>query len=229
MSDLLTAQGLTAAQQAAFHTYLTELLDWNTRVNLTAITTPDEVIVKHFLDSLTLLPFLPPGPIRLIDVGAGAGFPGLPLKLVRPEIHLTLLESVGKKCAFLTHLAKTFALKDIDIVQSRAEDLGHSPIHRGSYHVATARAVARLPALLEYLLPFLKPGGLALAQKGDTAPTELADSANALRELGGSQHDLAAVTLPGLTDTRYIVAIRKTGPTPRTYPRRAGIPTRQPL
>ncbi len=221
---------LTPEQETQFDLYARELAVWNAHTNLTAIIEPDAVRVRHFLDSLTVLKAvpLPPG-TRVIDVGTGAGFPGLALKLVAPDIHLTLLEATGKKVAFLQHLIDQFGLKDATTLHARAEDAGHDTAQRGSYDVVLARAVARLPALLEYLLPFATVGGVCVAMKGRTAQTEAHDAEHALTTLGGRLKGIETFNLPGVEEPHHLVLVEKTAPTPREYPRKPGIPTRQPL
>lgn len=221
---------LTPEQAAQFDAYAHELAVWNAHTNLTAITDAEAVMVRHFLDSLTLLrgiPF-PPG-ARLVDVGTGAGFPGLPLKLVQPDLELALLEATGKKVAFLEHIISVCGLQGVTTVKARAEDAAHDPVHRAHYDIVVARAVARLPSLLEYLLPFAKVGGVCVAMKGRTAQTEADDSGHALEVLGGKLRGIETFQLPGVEEPHYLVIVEKVAQTPALYPRKPGIPTRQPL
>jgi 16S rRNA (guanine527-N7)-methyltransferase len=226
---------LTPEQAAQFDIYARELAVWNAHTNLTAITDADAVMVRHFLDSLTLfkVPMLKPllfAPgTRVIDVGTGAGFPGLPLKLVQPEIELALLEATGKKVAFLEHLIDLYKLEGVTTIKARAEDAAHDEAHRAAYDIVAARAVARLPSLLEYLLPFAKVGGFCVAMKGRTAQTEAEDSVHALEVLGGRLKSIETFSLPGVDDPHHLVFVEKVSPTPSLYPRKPGIPTRQPL
>ncbi|GAB4451150.1 MAG: 16S rRNA (guanine(527)-N(7))-methyltransferase RsmG [Anaerolineae bacterium] len=222
---------LTDAQLAAFEQYSQELIAWNQRVNLTSITAPDEIAVKHFLDSLSLYPLLAelPPTLALIDVGTGAGFPGLPLKLALPQLRLTLLESTGKKTAFLQHLIQVLHLTGVAILTARAEEAGRRPDQRERYDVATARAVAALPVLAEYTLPFVKQGGLVIVQKGQHPADELKAAANALGILGGKVSQILPVTVPGLDAERHLVVIQKIKPTPPQYPRRPGLPAKKPI
>jgi 16S rRNA (guanine527-N7)-methyltransferase len=232
LSDEASALGwpLTPEQEAQFDLYARELAIWNEHVNLTAITDLDGVRVRHFLDSLTVLKAVPMPPgTRVIDVGTGAGFPGLPLRMVCPDIHLTLLEATGKKVAFLQHLIEEFKLSDVSTLNARAEDAGHDEHQRAAYDVVLARAVARLPSLLEYLLPFAKVGGLCVAMKGRTAQAEADDAAHALTVLGGRIKGIETFHLPGVEEPHHLVLIEKVAPTPRDYPRKPGIPTRKPL
>ena len=221
---------LSAAQLDALARYEQELLDWNTRFNLTAIRTPQEVRTKHFLDSLTcLLALHAAPPERLVDVGTGAGFPGIPLKVIYPKMALTLVESVGKKADFCRHVVRTLGLSGVEVVQERAEVLGQSPAHREKYDWAVARAVAILPVLAEYLLPLVRVGGGMLAMKGESGPAEAHAAEHALRLLGGHLRQLVPVTLPGVVEERYLVVIDKIAATPLAYPRRVGLPAKKPL
>jgi 16S rRNA (guanine527-N7)-methyltransferase len=221
---------LSPEQEALFDLYARELAVWNEQVNLTAITEPDAVRVRHFLDSLTILRAVPlPSGARVIDVGTGAGFPGLPLLIAHPDIHLTLLEATGKKVVFLQHLIEQFNLENVSLVHARAEDAGHDAVLRGSFDVVLARAVARLPSLLEYLLPFAKVGGLCVAMKGRTAQAEAAAATHALSILGARINGIETFRLPGIDEPHHLVLVEKTAPTPRDYPRKPGIPTRKPL
>jgi len=224
---------LTAGQLAAFDLYRRELQDWNTRINLTAIDNDEGILVRHFLDSLScLLAFRLPetkADTWLIDVGAGAGFPGLPLKIVCPGLHLTLLEATGKKAHFLEHLRDQLDLDGVTVIHGRAEELGQDPAHRERYDWALARAVAEMPILAEYLLPLVRVGGHCLAQKGEKAPHEVRGAERVLALLGGCLACLLPVELHGLAETRYLVLVDKVAPTPAKYPRRPGMPAKRPL
>jgi 16S rRNA (guanine527-N7)-methyltransferase len=178
---------LTPAQLAAFETYARLLREWNERFNLTGITDDQGLQVKHFLDSLTVLPALPTGAARVADVGTGAGFPGLPLKLIRPELRLTLIEATGKKVTFLEAVIAALNLSGVAVVKARAEEIGQDPAHRERYDAVLARAVAELPVLLEYTLPLARVGGAVIAQKGEAAPAEAETAEAAARRLGGSR------------------------------------------
>jgi 16S rRNA (guanine527-N7)-methyltransferase len=221
---------LSPAQLNALAVYEETLLDWNTRFNLTAIRHPEEVRTKHFLDSLTCLLAMRDTPAeRLVDVGTGAGFPGIPLKIVFPKMQLTLVESVGKKADFCRHVARRLELQGVEVVQERAEALGQSAAHRERYDWAVARAVAILPVLAEYLLPLVRVGGGMLAMKGESGPAEAHAAERALRLLGGHLKQLVPLTLPGVTEERYLVVIDKVAATPQAYPRRVGVPAKKPL
>jgi 16S rRNA (guanine527-N7)-methyltransferase len=219
---------LQSEQIAAFATYADELMRWNERINLTAITQLDEIYKRHFLDSLSCLPFLGSAPRRLIDIGSGAGFPGLPLKIVLPELQLTLLESVAKKAVFLEHIAATLDLRDVVVLPLRAEEAGRDVRLRGQADVVTARAVAETRVLIEYALPLLRIGGLLVAHKGAIALDEVRSAGKALASLGAELVGIEQVHLPGLDDRR-IVIVRKVSPTSERYPRPPGIPSKRPL
>ena len=223
---------LDAEALGRFARYRDLLLERNAQFNLTAIRDPEEVERKLFLDALAILPTLDsaisPGVddrIRLVDIGAGAGFPGLPLKIARPDLDLTLIDATAKKTAFLSEVIGDLNLRDARAVHGRAEDLGHDRAYRECFDVAAARAVAGLPALLEYVVPFLRVGGTALLAKGLQIDEELRDGRRAVGMLGAEI--VSADRLP-LDGTRLVVAA-KTRPTPANYPRRTGIPSRSPL
>ena len=221
---------LTPWQIHALEQYEQELLRWNQQVNLTAIRESGQIRTKHFLDSLTCLMVMRDSPpAKLIDVGTGAGFPGLPIKIIYPSMQLTLVESVGKKTKFCQHVVKTLGLEGVQIVQDRAEMLGQSAEHRQQYPWATARAVAVMNVLVEYLLPLVKVGGTALAMKGQSAPAEAHEAEHAIRLLGGHLRKLIPVTLPGVVEERYLVVIDKVVATPDSFPRRVGLPSKHPL
>jgi 16S rRNA (guanine527-N7)-methyltransferase len=221
---------LTARQVAALSTYEKELLEWNQKFNLTAIRDPESIRTKHFLDSFSCVlawKTAPPG--QLIDVGTGAGFPGIPLKILYPNLKLTLVESVGKKAMFCQHIVSVLGLEQVDVIQARAEDLGQNPQHREKYDWAVARAVANLSVLSEYLIPLVKVGGAVLAQKGESGPAEAQSAEEAMKLLGGKLKQLIPVHLPGVADDRYLVVLEKVAATPPKYPRKPGIPMKQPL
>lgn len=248
LRDGARALGLTLSSEhlALFELYYRELASWNQRLNLTAITGYEEVQVKHFLDSLSCLLALPAGasgslipnavPLQrrrqslwCLDVGSGAGFPGLPLAIMLPEAHMTLLEATGKKAVFLKHVAGVMALRNVSVLDARAEDAGHMPEHRERYDCVVARAVAHLNVLGEYCLPFCRPGGRMIAAKGEGAREEAEGAQHALELLGGSVTDVKPVPLPGLEGERYLVVVDKVGRTPDRYPRHVGIPSKRPL
>jgi 16S rRNA (guanine527-N7)-methyltransferase len=221
---------LTAAQLAQFERYLALLLDWNERLNLTAIRDPAAIQQRHFLDSLSCAAVM--GDLKnrkVVDVGAGAGFPGLPLKILVPDMALTLVESTAKKGRFLAAAVEELNLDGVEIVLDRAENIGHLPGHREAYDWVLARAVAPLPTLVEYLLPLCVIGGRILAQKGPKAEEEIGQAAWAIRQLGGRRANLHQAAVPGLDETRILVVIEKLTPSPEEYPRRPGVPAKTPL
>lgn len=221
---------LSAKQLSDLHIYERELLEWNTRFNLTAIDNPETIHTKHFLDSLTCVVAMQDTPIgRVLDLGTGAGFPGLPLKILYPKMRLTLVDSVGKKVEFCRHIVKVLQLEGVDVIQGRAESLGHQAIHREQYDWSIARAVAIMPVLMEYLLPFVKVGGKALAMKGQDAHAEAHTADHAIRILGGHLQRLVPITLPGVADERHLIVVDKVAATPKKYPRRTGAPAKKPL
>ena len=221
---------LTARQVIALATYEKELLEWNQKFNLTAIRDVESIRTKHFLDSYSCVQaWKAQPPQRLVDVGTGAGFPGLPLKIIYPAMHITLVESVGKKVSFCQHIINTLGLEGIEVIHSRAEDIGQNSSHREKYDCAVARAVANLNILSEYLLPLVKIGGIMLAQKGESGPAEAQSAEKAMKILGGKLRQLIPVNLPGVADDRYLILIDKVAATPPKYPRKPGIPTKQPL
>ncbi|MHB8089940.1 MAG: 16S rRNA (guanine(527)-N(7))-methyltransferase RsmG [Anaerolineaceae bacterium] len=229
-SQKYTGSPLTEPQQKAFEIYETELLSWNEKFNLTAIRDAEGIRIKHFLDSLTCLQVMKPlHHERIIDVGTGAGFPGIPLKIIYPGLKLTLVESVGKKAGFCKHLVETLHLENVDVLPLRAEEVGRLPNHRAQYDWAIARAVASLPILSEYLVPLLIIGGRMLAQKGENAHAEAQASEHALKLLGAHLERIEKVTLPGVVEERFLVVAKKTAATPALYPRTVGIPTKKPL
>ena len=223
---------LSSEQLEQFRTFYRELADWNLRANLTSITGREEVQTKHFLDSLTVCLAVRKGlavPARIIDVGSGAGFPGLPLKIAFPQLAMELVDSVGKKTAFLEHVVGVLGLEDVVVHTGRAEALGREPALRDSFDLALIRGVARLPLLLEYALPFCRVGGSVVALKHGGLDAELQGAARALGELGGEVTGVFPVELKGLQDHRVVAAIRKVAATPDRYPRRTGIPAKRPL
>jgi 16S rRNA (guanine527-N7)-methyltransferase len=219
---------LNPAQLAQFARYAQVLADWNAHTNLTAISTPEAIYRRHFLDSLSLIRCWGDPPARLIDLGSGGGFPGVPLKIVRPELQLTLVDSVAKKTAFLSYLVQELGLEGVRIRTARAEELGRDPAEREQYDVVTARALAELRVLAEYALPLARVGGRVLAPKGAAARAEAAAAAPAIAFLGGAPAECLPVDLPGQDDA-VVVVIRKVAPTDPRFPRAVGVPRRRPL
>lgn len=221
---------LDRRQVQAFAWYAAELIEWNRRFNLTTVNDPAGIETKHFLDSLSCLQAMGPRPRgRLADVGSGAGFPGIPLKIAVPELELTLIEATGKKAEFCRHIIQGLGLPRTTVLHARAEEAGRMPDHRAGYDWAVARAVAGLPTLVEYLLPLVKIGGHAIAQKGESGPVEATAAEAGLAQLGGRVHQVIAVELPRVAGTRYLIVLEKTSATPDRYPRRAGVAAKRPL
>jgi 16S rRNA (guanine527-N7)-methyltransferase len=220
---------LTEHQSKQFLHYQQELLDWNTRMNLTAITDPEEVLIKHFLDSLSLLMVYDPPNARLLDIGAGAGFPGLPLKIVRPQWHVVLLEATGKKVSFLQHVIETLQLEDVMAVHGRAEELAHKAEYRDSFDMVTARAVASLSTLLEYAAPFCRVGGQIIFPKKGDLTAELAQGKRAALQVGARFKADVPVTLPGLEDGRRLLVWEQIRECASEFPRSGGVMSKKPL
>jgi 16S rRNA (guanine527-N7)-methyltransferase len=224
---------LTREQLQQFEVYYKELVDWNARVNLTSITDYDEVQVKHFLDSLTVAAAIGPDIaekiLSVIDIGTGAGLPGIPLKIVFPNINLTLLEATAKKTKFLELLVTQLGLKDVAIVSGRAEEAAHQPQFREKFDVVLSRAVASLPALVEMTLPFCRINGYFVAQKKGDITIEVAQAQKAIAVMGGHLREIKSIELKEFDDNRCLVIIDKVKATPAKYPRRPGMPEKRPL
>ncbi len=248
LGDMLHLEGaarslglrLTARDLNRFRQFGAMLVCENANLNLTAITDPIDVQLRHFADSLSVVPAVDDyvrliggdvamlSTVRVLDVGSGAGFPGLPLAIVRPRVTVTLLEATGKKVAFLRRVADDLGLDNVTALNFRAEEAAHHPTLRGQMDIVLARAVARLPVLLEYCLPFVRRNGFVLALKAGDLTDELAEGTRAVNELGGSISTVTSVPIPGL-EGHVLIRIEKTGETPSNYPRRPGIPTKRPL
>ena len=223
---------LTPDQLHKFEVFYKELENWNRRVNLTAITGYHEVQVKHFLDSLSVFQAIPThfaAAARIIDVGTGAGFPGVPLRIAFPNIQLALVESVGKKARFLEHLQQLLGLTGVQVYLGRAEQIGHQAEVREGFDLAVTRGVAELSVLAEYTLPLCCLGGKAVAWKHGGIQAEIGRAASSLKILGGQIERIHQVELPRLMDDRVLVLVDKIHPTPDQYPRRPGIPAKRPL
>ena len=234
--EILTARAaeagipLTAEQIGPFSVYHEMLLDWNTRMNLTALTAPEDVAVKHIIDSLTAYDAaLFDGARTLIDVGTGAGLPGIPLAVYAPHLTVTLLDSLNKRVRFLTEVTAAMGLQNVRCIHARAEEAARTAEHRAAYDIAVSRAVARLPVLLEYTLPFVRVGGTLLALKGRAYAEEQKEARRAAEVLGGGRITARPVHLPGLDDVRAILTVTKERQTPAAYPRGGGAPTRRPI
>ncbi len=220
---------LSEHQVEKFSLYAQLLVEWNEKINLTAITDEEGIVIKHFLDSISIIPFIGTETKSLIDVGTGAGFPGIPVKILNDKIKVTLLDSLEKRIKFLNEVSQNLGLKDIYSIHGRAEDFGSDKKYREQFDIATARAVASLPVLLEYCLPFVKVGGLFIAMKGPDAKIEIKDSEKALNVLGGEIMEVKEFSLPNSDNERCIIIIKKCRHTPTGYPRKSGKPTKQPI
>ena len=225
MRELLNQTIPNLSEEACdkFVAYYDLLIDWNTRMNLTAITEPEEVVKKHFYDSLAALPYLRDG-AKIADVGTGAGFPAIPLLIMNPTLKITLVDSLNKRITFLEEVLKTLGLP-AECVHARAEDFGRDPNVRGRFDATVSRAVASLPVLLELTVPLLKVGGKAYCYKGDAAE-ELKTAKNALHLLHCSAEPIPLDSDYGV---RTLIICTKNAPTPQAYPRKAGIPSKKPL
>lgn len=218
----------TEEQLNQFYKYMNLLLEWNEKINLTAITDPNEVILKHFIDSLTINKYIKENS-TLADVGTGAGFPGIPLKILRPDLKITLVDSLNKRINFLNEVINKLNLVNIETVHSRIEDFGKDKKYRESFDFVTARAVANLAVLSEYLLPIAKVGGQCVCMKGSSVEEELSNGKNAIKVLGGNIKNIDEFVLPDSDMSRNVIIIDKIKNTPNKYPRKAGIPVKEPL
>ena len=219
---------LNVEQKEKFYKYMNLLVEWNEKINLTAIVDPKEVILKHFVDSLTISKFLKDG-YKLIDVGTGAGFPGIPNKIYNENLDVTLLDSLKKRTIFLDEVINELEFKNIKSMHSRVEEFAQNKEYREKFDVATSRAVAQLNILLEYMLPLVKVGGLCICMKGSEIEEELNNARNALQILGGEIVKVDSFELADSEMKRNLVIIRKVRNTPNKYPRKAGTPNKEPL
>lgn len=230
-NNLLEPYNLSCSdkQLEQFNMYFELLIDSNKRTNLTTITNKKEVIVKHFYDSIAPAFYFNFTEQRIIDVGAGAGFPSIPLKIMFPDLKITLLDSLGKRISFLRLVTESLILENVTFVHGRAEELGKKKEHREAYDIALSRAVARLNVLCELCLPFVKKDGLMIALKGAKAQEEIFEAKGALKTLGGNLHKEHSFRLPYENGERTIILVKKIKETPKGYPRRPGDPNRQPI
>lgn len=219
---------ITQNQAEMFYNYMNILLEWNTKINLTAITQTDEIISKHFIDSLMVSKYTNDKD-SIIDVGTGAGFPGIPLKIVKDNIEVTLLDSLNKRVNFLNEVIETLNLEKIIAIHGRAEEMGTNKYYREKYDIAISRAVAQMNVLVEYLLPFVKVGGRCICMKGSNIQEELENSKKAIKALGGEIETVEELTLPNSDIKRNIIIIKKIASTNSKYPRKAGTPTKSPI
>lgn len=225
---------LNCRQIEQFELYYRELVKWNQRINLTAITDYSSVQVKHFLDSLTVTLALSAQEVtkpdfKIVDIGTGAGFPGLPLKILFAQPKLVLIEPTTKKVAFLRDIISTLELESVEVVNSRAEEAAHLPLYREQFALVLSRAVASLPTLMELTLPFCRVGARFIAQKKGEVEQEANRAEKAIAALGGKLNQIRKIELEEFSDARYLVIIDKICPTPVRYPRRTGVPQRRPI
>lgn len=210
------------------YNYMNLLLEWNEKINLTAITDEKEIILKHFIDSFTINKFINSGD-KMLDIGTGAGFPGLPIKIIRAEVDVFLMDSLNKRINFLNEVIESLQLKNIEAFHSRAEEMAKNNKFREKFDVVTSRAVAKLNILLEYMLPYTKINGKCLCMKGPNIEEEIKEAEKALKILGGEIEKIEKIILPDSNIERKIIIIRKKSATPLKYPRKAGMPTKEPL
>jgi len=239
MKELIEGAGklgikLNSRQVKQFELYYQELIEWNKKINLTAITDYSSVQVKHFLDSLTITLALPEEvaerpDFNIVDIGTGAGFPGVPLKILLPQPRLVLIEPTTKKTAFLHHIIRKLELENVEVLNSRAEEAAHLPLYREQFALVLSRAVALLPTLVELTLPFCRIGGRFIAQKKGEIDQEVNRAKEAIAALGGKLDQIKKIGLDEFSDARYLVIIDKICPTPSKYPRRPGLPRRRPI
>ena len=219
---------LAEEMQQQFQDYMNLLLEWNEKINLTAITEEDDIILKHFIDSMTILKHIDKNS-SIVDVGTGAGFPGIPVKIANPSINVTLVDSLNKRLIFLEEVIKNLNLEKIKTVHSRAEEFGQNKNYREKFDIATSRAVANLSVLVEYLLPLVKVGGKCICMKGSDIQEELQNSKEAIKTLGGQIEKVEEFTLLESDIKRNIIVIKKIKQTPNKYPRKPGVPSKNPL
>lgn len=219
---------ITENQISKFYDYMNLLLEWNEKINLTAITKPDEIILKHFVDCLTIQKYIEANK-KIVDIGTGAGFPGVPLAIMNDRCRFTLVDSLNKRINFLNEIKDKLNLKNVSAIHSRAEEFDQNKMYRENFDIAVSRAVANLCVLSEYLLPAVKVGGKVICMKGSQIEEELNDAKFALKELGGKVKLVDEFLLPGTDMKRNVVVIEKVKETPKRYPRKAGTPAKQPL
>jgi 16S rRNA (guanine527-N7)-methyltransferase len=229
---LLAEKGivLTSNQMEQYETYYKMLVEWNEKMNLTAITEKSEVFLKHFYDSISAAFYFDfTDMLHICDVGAGAGFPSIPIKIAFPHLHITIVDSLNKRIHFLEQLAEKLELSDVQFIHDRAETFGQNPIHRETYDVVTARAVARMSVLSELCLPLVKVGGTFIAMKAAHAKEELDAGMKAIKVLGGRMENVFSFSLPIEESERNIILIKKEKVTPKKYPRKPGTPNKTPI
>ncbi len=219
---------LSGTQKKQFYNYMNLLIEWNKKINLTAIIESEDIILKHFIDSLTVNKFIE-NESNIIDIGTGAGFPGIPLKIIKPEIEFELLDSLNKRINFLNEVINNLNLKNIKAIHARVEEFAKNKKNREKYNIVTSRAVANLNVLVEYMLPLAKLGGKCICMKGPNIKEEIEKSKNAIKILGGEIESIEEFTLPQSDIKRTIIIIRKIKETPIKYPRKPGIPSKDPI
>ena len=215
-------------QVKQFYNYMKLLIEWNKKINLTAIIDPEDIILKHFIDSLTIAKYINEKD-KIADIGTGAGFPGIPIKILKPENEMLLVDSLNKRIKFLEMVIQEDKLKNIKVLHGRAEEIGHNKAYRGNFDVITSRAVAKLNILLEYMLPLLKLGGKCICLKGPNIEEELEEARNAIKILGGQIDKIEQMELPYSDNRRNIIIIKAVKQSPNKYPRKPGTPTTSPL
>ena len=211
-----------------FNKYMDLLLDWNEKINLTAITEKNDIIIKHFVDSLTCLKYIEKNK-NIVDIGTGAGFPGIPVAIANDSIKVTLVDSLNKRVNFLQEVIKEINLKNTEAIHARAEEFGQNNLHREKYDYCVSRAVSNLTVLVEYMLPLIKIGGRCICMKGPDIEEEISNAKFAIKELGGKIETVDEFILPDTDIKRNIIIIKKEIATPKKYPRKAGTPAKQPL
>ena len=215
-------------QYKKFYKYMNLLLEWNEKINLTAITNKEDIILKHFIDSLTISKYIDKNS-KLIDVGTGAGFPGIPIKIYRDDLEITLLDSLNKRINFLNEVIKELKLENIVAIHGRAEEIGRNKKYREYFDVATSRAVANLSTLSEYLVPFVKEDGIIISMKGDNIEEEQEEAKRAIKVLGAKIKKIDKFELPKSDIKRSLVILKKVEKTPIKYPRKPGTPAKEPI
>ena len=219
---------LNEKQAELFYKYMELLLEWNEKINLTAITDREGIILKHFIDCITIMPYLKEDN-KIIDIGTGAGFPGIPIKIMSEKAEVCLMDSLNKRIKFLDEVIEKLELKNIKTIHARAEELARDKKQREQYDVATSRAVAKLNTLLEYMLPFVKVGGKCICMKSNNIEEELEESKKAIKILGGEIEKIEQIPIANTDIIRKFVIIKKVKPSPKEFPRKAGTPTKKPI
>ena len=226
-SDIIGVR-FSVEQMEQFYKYMNLLIEWNEKINLTAIIEPEEIIQKHFIDSLTILNRIEDNK-SVVDVGTGAGFPGIPLSIMNPTLKITLVDSLNKRLVFLQEVINQLGLKNVELVHARAEDFGQNKKYREKFDVATSRAVANLSTLSEYLIPLVKENGKIICMKASEAEEEIEQAKKAINVLGGTIKNVETFDLPQSDIGRTIITIEKIKKTPAKYPRKAGTPAKEPI